>query len=94
MDMTQLTMDMPQLMALVLVAGIGGGALYCYCKAKTKGFGPYNTSTLSIILVLTLTGILGIGGYLGKQAMANILLAIIGFIAGIFTKEKNQQEKI
>ena len=68
---------------------IGGAALFCFCKTKRRGFGAYTSSTLLLIVTLTIAGVLALGDVLQMRDIASILIATIGFAAGVFTKGKD-----
>lgn len=61
--------------------------MFGYFKTKLPGFGPYNASTLIVILVLFVSALAYFSGNLSGDDLAKILLALVGFAAGLFVKE-------
>jgi hypothetical protein len=74
---------------IVAVAVVGAIALVGFFWTKAPGFGRFTTSTFLILLSLVLSALFFAAGKFDGQAFSSVVLAIIGFAAGLFTAKQD-----
>lgn len=74
------------LTCMIFVLGIG--ILIGFFRTKSEGYGPFNTSTLVINVIVIVTALFFSQGMISEDLMSNMIFAVIGFAAGIFTGKK------
>lgn len=83
-------MDCQQLVLVGAVLILGVVALVGFFRSKTDGYGTYTTGTLLLILLLTFSALLAVSGALDSRDISSILLAVAGFIGGLFANKLTQ----
>lgn len=74
--------------AVMAVAAVSIAALVVFCRTKTPGFGRFTVSTLLLLVGLSLMATLAAAGKVAGDDVTGVVLAIVGFAAGLFTADK------
>ena len=78
-------------LAVVAVALVSVAALVVFCRTKKPGFGRFTTSTFLLLVVVSLAAVLAAAGKIDGSETTGILLAIIGFAAGLFGRPRTDE---
>lgn len=84
--------DNPITATQIVVTLVFAYALWGYFKSKKEGFGPYNTSSLLLILSLYVGAIVALTPGMKTDYVPQMIFALIGFAAGLFTASATKRD--